>query len=800
MISSYFKFAIRSFLRNKSYSFINIVGLTVGISSFLLIFLVIQYELSFDDFHKSKERIYRLVSVPYKAGTGFNSTGAVPFPVAEGLRQDYPQLEAVARIWASDGQITLEDPALKDEKQFKEVGTLFYAETSFFDIFNFEWLSGSAKESLRDPNSVVLTRETAEKYFGNWQSAIGKSIRFRDNDNFMVRGILKDPPSNSDFPLKIVASFNSIHRVDLKDWVSTYGRAYTFVRLQASLNPAQFNAQLRDFVKKHKPADHANDGIILQPLSDMHKNGQFDNYNGGTFSKELINTLLIIAIFLLIIASVNFINLSTAQAVNRSREIGVRKVLGSKRSQLIWQHMSETFLFTIMAMILAYFIAGAILPFLNRLLDTQIRIQLNREYLAYILLVLLIGVTFLSGFYPAIVLSSFNPLQTLKDQVQTRFAGGLSIRKSLVVLQFCIAQTLIICVLVVASQMNYFRHASLGFDKESILNIPIPDDSLSQTRMESVRNQLLSLPSVKAVNFSTFSPIDNDYWSNYFNFDHSAKRTDFQALFKWADASFFKTYNAEIMAGKPYAPSDTLNAFVVNETLVKNLGIRNPNDILGKEISFWGGDKKAPVVAVVKDFHTNSLQGPIAPIVIGSWKGAYGMAGIKLNSAMYSQALPAIEKIWKSAYPKYVYSYQFLDDKINSYYKNENRLSQLYKIFAGIAIFISCLGLFGLVSFMAVQREKEVGVRKVLGASVANILYLFTREFIVLIAIAFLLAAPFAYYFMHKWLNGFTYRIEIGPGIFLITMLGSMGIAWLTVAFKALKASIANPIISLRNE
>ena len=366
----------------------------------------------------------------------------------------------------------------------------------------------------------------------------------------------------------------------------------------------------------------------------------------------------------------------------------------------------------------------------------------------------------------------------------------------------------------------------MGFDQAGIVNVPVPTDSVSQRKMESVRQEVLRLPGVEQISFSTFSPLDNDIWSNQFKFDHSSQKTDFQTFFKWADADFFRTYGTVMVAGRPYQPSDTLREYVVNETLVRRLGIRDPKDILGKEINFWD-QLRGPVVGVIRDFHTNSLQKPITPVVMGCWKETYGMAGIKLRGgagsgeatdggeAMASGeamaggevrgrnvavTLAAIERIWRAAYPDYVYSYQFLQDKIDGYYKEEGKLSDLYRFFAGIAIFISCLGLYGLVSFMAAQRTKEIGVRKVLGASVADLVVLLSREFTVLIGIAFLVAAPVAYVISHRWLEGFAYSIHPGVGVFLPAVVFSVILAWITVGYKTYRAATANPTVALRSE
>jgi putative ABC transport system permease protein len=413
---------------------------------------------------------------------------------------------------------------------------------------------------------------------------------------------------------------------------------------------------------------------------------------------------------------------------------------------------------------------------------------------------IIIIVTFLSGFYPAIVLSGFNPITALKSKFTSKTAGGLSMRRVLVVFQFTIAQTLIIATLIVVSQMNFFQNASMGFDKEAIVMVPTANDSARLFKADALKTQLLQLAGIKNVSLSAFSPMDKAGWDGDFKFDNAVKKADFNTEFKWADLDYFKTYNIQFIAGRPYYPADTVSGFVVNELMVKKLGFKNPEDIIGKKINIFDGNIVAPVVGVVRNFNGSSLKEEMKPIALGSWKMVYRLFNIKIQAQHAKQTLAAIEKLWNYTYPDYVYEYQFLDDKIASFYKQENQLSQLYKIFAGIAIFISCLGLYGFVSFMAVQRTKEVGIRKVLGASVVNIIYLFSKEFTVLIGVAFLIAAPLAYYFMHQWLQNYAYRIDIGVGIFLLTILISEIFAWLTVGYQAIKAAVANPVKSLRTE
>jgi ABC-type antimicrobial peptide transport system permease subunit len=441
------------------------------------------------------------------------------------------------------------------------------------------------------------------------------------------------------------------------------------------------------------------------------------------------------------------------------------------------------------------------LPLLKALLQVPLELNfITNPWLIVFLSAVGIIVSFLSGSYPSFVLSRFNPITALKTKVSAKMIGGISLRRGLVVLQFTIAHVLIIGTLIVVSQMDYFRNASLGFQKESILTVPIPTDSVSRNKMESVRNRLLQMPGVSGVTFAYASPSDDGNWNSDFKFDHSTKSTDFNANLKWADVDYFKTYNLSIVAGRSYYPSDTVKEFVVNETLVRKLGFHKPQEIIGKQIDFWDGTLVGEVVGVVKDFHSYSLRNPLSPVVMSTWKNLYQTIGIKLKPGNPKPTMAAVEALWNENYPAYVYEAEFLDHKIDNFYRQENQLSQLYKIFAAIAIFISCLGLYGLVSFMAVQRTKEVGIRKVLGASAARIVLLFSKEFTFLIGIAFIIATPVAYYFMKQWLQNYTYRINLGVGIFIVAILFSIVIAWITVGWRAIRAAMANPVKSLRSE
>jgi len=512
--------------------------------------------------------------------------------------------------------------------------------------------------------------------------------------------------------------------------------------------------------------------------------------------------LWLIAAFILAIACVNFINLSTAQAVNRSKEVGVRKVLGSKKIQLQMQFLVETFLIVISAVILATGITLVVLPYVNRLLELSIAFGvLGSNTIILFLLAVTAAVTLLAGFYPSIVLSRFNPVTALKSKLTAATTKGISLRRGLVVFQFIIAQALIIGTIIIIKQMDYFMNQPLGFDKDAIVSVPFRIDSVRMSKMDYIKKQLLAMNAVQAVSFNSNTPVEdnNDTWSTL-KFDHALKEADFKAITKFADDQYVPAYKLTLIAGRNLQPSKMTKEFLVNESLMKSLGINNPDEILNKQISIWNGNIKCPVVGVLKDFNDRPFRNSPAPLLIATNNTMYNQVAIKLSTTSIAGTMQSIKSLWEQTFPDYVYEYRFLDEKIGSFYKQENQLAQLYKIFAAIAIFLSCLGLYGLASFMAVQRVKEVGIRKVLGASTAGIVYLFTKEFIILIAIAFAIATPISWYYMHSWLQDYVYRITISWWVFAAGGLAAIIIALTTISFQAIKAARANPVNSLRTE
>ena len=809
MLRNYIKTAFRNLGRRKNYTIINIAGLAAGIAICLVLFIVIRYEMSFDDYHGKKDRIYRVLTEYHHADAPdiFYGRG-IPYPMPVGLKANFPQVETLAPVYADNNdQLLITDENGSIIKKFKEENGVFFTTPSFFSIFDFPLLSGSYT-TLKEPNNVLIAKETAEKYFGDWKTAMGKTIRLKSSygdDVLKVSGILATIPANTDFQFKLAVAygtgFTGNYIAKSTNWDGTGSAFGCYLLLRHNTSVGNFNQQLRAYSKKVKSPENK-DSHIIQPLKAVHYDTQAGNNSNNTISRELLNALWLIGAFILLIACVNFINLSTAQAVNRSKEVGIRKVLGSNRQSLKIQFLTETFLIVVISVLAAVGIAIITVPLVGKMLDMSISFNVFvNPMIVLFLLILTVVVTILAGFYPSIVLAKFNPVTALKNKMTERSLKGISLRRGLVVFQFVIAQALIIGTLIIIKQMNYFTSQPLGFEKEAIINVPFPSDSANISKLDYLRSELSVIKGVQQVSFSSNTPVEdnNDSWTT-FRFDHAAKETDFYAINKSTDYEYVPTYRLPLVAGRNLQPSDTVREFLVNETLVKSLGITDPQLVLNKEIDLWNGQFKGVVVGILKDFHDRSFRTGIAPLMMTTYKGWYNSAGIKLSSEHALATVEAIEKTWNRIFPDFVFEYKFLDDKIESFYKEENRLSYLYRIFAAIAIFLSCLGLYGLASFMAVQRIKEVGIRKVLGASVSNVIYLFSKEFIILIAIAFVIASPIAWYFMDDWLRDYPYRINLSWWIFLAGGIGAIIIALITVSFQAIKAAIANPVKSLRTE
>jgi putative ABC transport system permease protein len=815
MMAVYLKIALRKLVRNRIFSLINIVGLACGVTVGCLIYLVIAYETSYDAYHAKKDQIYRVVQNSFNRSNGevVGHSGAVPLPLPDAIRLDFPQIEKVAAIVnAGSPQIYISDKDHSEEKRFLENSGIFYAEPSLFDIFDYAWLSGNARR-LNEPNSVVISKRLAEKYFGDWRQAMGKTIQVWSwRAKYIVTGVFRDLPPYTDVPVEMAMAYTSLHPYnpgDINDpnlWVSTDNvfRTECFLLLSKTQRVNSFEKALPSFVSKYykESKDHSPTRTTLdfQPLRRMHLDERYETYKGDALPVKELWSLGLIGLFVLLIACINFINLATAQSVSQSREIGVRKVLGSGRSNIISQYLLETALITSVAIILSYFLTLFALPFVNKLTGKALSLDLvGHPLMIFYFFAAGIAITFLAGFYPAFVLSGFDPVEAIKNKIRARTGPGISIRKVLVVTQFVIAQLLVIGTLVVVRQMDYFRNRPMGFDKKAIAIIDLPSDKADQLKYDYLKQEMLQVPGVIDASFCMDPPSSDEKIFNPIYFDHNPRKLESDPEIQFADTSYLNTFGIELVAGRLPYPADTVREILVNQAAVRKLGFVSPNQILGKTLSY-NARRHYPIVGVIHDFNSRSLRDSVLPLVLTTNKNMYTDLAVKINPDNLVGAMDQMQSVFKRVIPSYLYNPVFFDDTIWQYYQKENTTARLFRIFAGIAIVLSCLGLYGLVSFMAVERTKEVGIRKVLGASVQSIFYLFSREFMLLIAVAFLLAAPLGYLFMHEWLSGFYNHIEIGWDIYAMAILISLGIAVMSVLYTTTNAALANPVDSLGSE
>lgn len=799
MLKNYLIITFRKLNRQKNYTLINVLGLALGLACCLFIFLIIQYELRFDRFHKKYDRIYRLVT-DEKINDLISPTMGTPIPMAPALRNDFPNLEKVTAIFGMFGglfSITRDDHTTH---RFQENDRVAFVEPEFFEIFDFPWLAGDPK-SLAEPNVVALTAATAKKFFGA-ADPLGRTIRMDNQADLKVIGLLQDLPIHTDFPFNIFISWKTVPLtgMPMDSWTNLSSNVNTYVLFAPNDSPPALEKQLVDFKNKYHPeAQDANKRLHkLQPLSAVHYDGRYGNFSQRTTSKTTLWALGWIGAFLLITACINFINMATAQAINRAREVGVRKVLGAWRSQLIMQYLGEALIITLLGAACAVVLAELLLPNLNSLLKLQIEFHpfSNLSFFLF-LLSLVVAVSLLAGLYPAFVLSRFMPALALKSKVRASSGGGLTLRRGLVVFQFVISQLLIIGTIIVTMQMDYFRNKEMGFDQNAIVVVPLPSNEAPL--LQALRNQLLQNSQIHNVTFGWASAASGNVWDT--NLRHTLRGVEetFASDLKFADAEYIPTYNLKLIAGRNYTASDTTTELVVNETFAQKLGFA-PRDMIGKTLKLGRRPYYLPIVGVVQDFHARPLQEGIRPCLLAARRTAYQEASIKINAQNVKDAMTHIENVWSATFPEFVYSFEFLDRRIAGFYQQEQLMSQLFRAFSAIAIFIGCIGLLGLISFMAAQRTKEIGVRKVLGATVGNILGLFLKEFAALVAIAFVVAAPIAYFTMNDWLTNFAYRINIGAGVFVLTIVLTLLIAVVTVGYRAVRAALANPAEALRYE
>jgi len=796
MFKNYFTIALRNIQKHSNFAAINIAGLTLGIAGALVIFLLVRFELSFDTFHPQADRIYRVLTGNPDEVRANGDTGT-PTGLMSVMQEEYSGVANVAaayRLNPAQTQIEVNDELMRESH-------IYYMTPSFFKIFHFPWKIGNPEKSLSEPGRVAISETLANEYFNG--DAVGKRIRLNNEYDLIVSGIIEDTPLNTDMPIQIAVSYATFqqsggYQAEYRLSFNSYHQ--TYVLLNEGTNPKDIETQFCTTISKYVGQEIADERTAhaLQPLSEIHYNGDVGNTNFSkrSISKQTIASLVLIGLFLLITACINFVNLATAQAVKRSKEVGIRKVLGSTRRQMISQFMSETLALTLIALLSAYLLVIITFPYLPVLLGVTLDISwLYQPTTLVTAFGLALAVGILAGFYPSIVMAQFSPATTLKNTLTNRQSGGLRLRWGLIIFQFALSQILIICTIVVVNQMHYFNTTALGFTKESIVTVDLPESEAG--KLQTLRNTTVQHTAIEAVSFSLNAPSAtiNKGWTGY---THENRPDEEQMTeIKFIDNSYLKLYDIPLLAGRNIREGDTAHV-LVNEVFLRESGVENLEDALGTTVEFNGTE--ASIVGVIKNFHSLSLQSRIPPLMMIYAPDFFQKASFKVNVAQASEAIAHIEQQWKETFPEYYFTYQFLDDDLATWYEKEQRTSRLLTLFAGIAIFIGCLGLYGLISFVTAQRTKEMGIRKVLGATVYRIVFLFTKDLVLLVGIAFFIAAPLGYYLMQQWLADFTYSIDLSWWMFGVAALVGLLIALFTVSFKSIRAALANPVDSLRNE
>ncbi len=802
MLKNYLNTAWRNIVRQKGSTFINLSGLTLGISCSLVLFLLVEFLTSFDAFHANLDRICRVVSKS-QGNQGVDYYYGVPAVFTDAFRADFPEAESVVFTSYRDNSLVSIPQAGSPSKKFQEERGIVYTDPNFFKIFDRKVLIGDAERALANPNEAVISASWAKRYFGK-EDAIGEVFQFEDLD-FKVSAIMEDAPNNTDLPFELMMSYVTVKKQrEENGWNSTWSNEQCYFLLKKSESAAKIEGRLPAFTKKYLGEDDFDKTeFMLQPLATIHSDDRFEGYSYNTVPREMIIAFWLIAIALIVTACINFINLATAEAVKRSKEVGVRKSLGSSRGQLIRQFIGETTAVTLVSVFAAIAVAQLILSFLNPFLEMHLRLDFaNSTNLWIFLIAVTVGVSLLSGLYPAFVISGYKPALVLKNQMDNKNSSSYTLRQILVVSQFAISQWLIIVTIVIVYQMNYSSQKDLGFAKEAILFAPIPvveappTDDASSSKMRTLRDEITNVNGVKMASLSSAPPSSGNVSGTNFKLEGVAE--DYNTQVKQVDGNYVDLYELELVAGRKLVDGDTINGFMVNEKLVETVGLKSAEDIIGKQITMW--KKTAPVIGVVKDFHTVSLREPIEPIVLFTRIRGFSTLSLKVDMASAPSATESLKTKWEAAYPEHLFSYEFLDENIRQFYDGERRMSILLSLFTTMAIFIGCLGLFGLATFMANQKNKEIGVRKVLGATVESIVFMFSKQYIKLIVIGFVVAAPLAWLAMNAFLSEFAYKIELGPGIFISGLVITLTIAMVTVGYRSFRAAIRNPVHSLRYE
>lgn len=803
MLKNYFTVAFRNLLRQKGSAILNISGLTLGVTASIILFLLLQHLKSFDTFQSKYDRIYRVVTSS-DGNDGKNYTSGIPSVLPPAFRLDFPEAEEVVFTQYNSNALILVPQKNGESKKFQEEAGVVYTESNFFRIFDGTMLIGDASKSLDEPNEAIISKKLAKKYFDR-EDVVGEIIKYGEKE-YKIGAVMADPPNNTDFPFTLMLSYETIRKeIEEHGWNSIWSDEQCYFLLKEGESIASVESRMDDFTKKHNnERNFDNTRYGIQTLADLHFDDRYGNYSYNTVSKASLMAMGIIGAFLILTACINFVNLATAEAIKRSKEVGIRKTLGSARSQLVLQFLGETFLVTLVAVVVSVCLAQVALTFLNPFLQMDLSISLlaNETLLIFIVAILMI-VTLLSGTYPAFVLSGFKPALALKSQAGVKSSSGYWLRQGLVVVQFVISQFFIIGTIVIIAQTNYFRNKELGFRQDAIINIPIPEQESPSTdstvsKMRTLKTEIDRLAGIELSSLCYTPPASGRVSGTGFIMEGETDDQAKDTQVKPADGNYIKLFNLKLIAGTNLMDGDTAVSFVVNRKFTEVAGFANPADIVGKRIRVWR--RVLPVVGVVENFHTTDLRSNIEPTVLMNRIRNYGTLSVQVNPLSVQSSIPEIRKLWEAAYPNHLFEYSFMDEAIREFYDGEGRMSVLLTILTSLAIFIGCLGLFGLAAFMANQKTKEIGVRKVMGASVESIVFMFCRQFIKLIGIGFVLAGPLAWFTMKEWLSEFAYRIDLSAWIFLAGLAVTLLIALVTVGYRSMRAATTNPVKSLRYE
>lgn len=809
MFKNYLKTALRNLSRNRIYSILNVLGLALGIGCALVIYKVLVFENSFDKHQENYDRIYRIVNHSIRAGEVTKGMGT-PHPVGPALIEDFPDIQKVVRTHYGYGdQINVKQGG-QINKFLLEEGVV-YTENAFFDIFTVEFLAGDSKTALTEPNTAVLAASQARKLFGldngDEASVIGKTLNVGNLQDFEIVAVIADPPNSTNFPFVILLEYfgqkaNSPYFQDGTQWNSTSSNTNTYILTTAGFNAEAFDNKLIDFVEKHyEEGASESRRFVTQPLDEIHYSDEYSNYVYAT-SPELMRALSIIAIFLVLTACINFINLATAQAANRSKEIGIRKAIGGYSAQLISQFFLEITLITLVSLFCSLAIAEFLFVQLEDVIGTRLSLDLlsGFETIGF-LLALLVLVSFLSGFYPSLLLSSMNTVKALKSKITAKdHSGGLNLRKGLVIAQFTISQFLIIGTVIISAQMKYFINKDLGFEKEAIIKSYLPErDEVKNARFKTM---MLEHPSIENITYSLSSPTGNSNSHSNFNYPPLDIEEDYTASFKPADEEYMNLYGLTLLAGRNIRKNDSSNFVVINRRIADLMGFKdNYEGAIGERLtSGWRG-YNIKVIGVMEDFHSQELSEGLQYVMLLRDPDIYYELAFKTKDGVnVKQAITHFENTWEKIYPEFVQDWQFYDEELAENYEQEQNIATLMTTFAAVSIIIGCLGLYGLIAFIAANRTKEVGIRKVLGASILSIIGKFTKEVFALVIIAFIIAAPVAYYILNQWLNDYEFRIEIGVSFFLMAFIATLIIAAVTVSYRTISTALINPATTLKDE